>query len=248
MSGHSKWATIRRKKGATDAARGKVFTKCIREITVAAKNGGGDPEANPSLRLAIDKAKSVNMPNDNIKRAIQKGTGEGGADNYEEVFYEGYGPAGVAFLVKTLTDNRNRTVGEVRAALTKMGGSMAEPGAVNWQFDTKGVILVPKENVSEDKLLEIVLEAGAEDLDSEGEEYEIRSSQDAFTDVRDAIEKNGIEFLSAEITQIAQNMIEVEGEKAESIIKLIDRIDDLDDVQSVYTNADIDFSAIENGE
>jgi YebC/PmpR family DNA-binding regulatory protein len=238
MSGHSKWSTIKRKKAAIDQKRGKIFTKLIKEITVAAKIGGGDIDANPRLRLAVDNAKAANMPMDNIERAIKKATGELEGVTYLELMYEGYGPSGVAFIVECLTDNKNRTVAEVRHLFTKYGNGLGESGSVAWMFDRKGVITFPTQGKSEDDILEIILEAGADDLQAEDDYFEVTTSVDSFEDVRKALVDSGIEIENASLQWIAKNTIEVSGEAAEKVEKLYDMLDDSDDVQNVYTNAD----------
>lgn len=244
MSGHSKWATIKRKKGALDAKRGKLFTKLIKELTIAARDGGSDPSGNPRLRLAIDNAKSANMPADNIERAIKKASGELEGVSYVEVTYEGYAPAGIAVMVEAVTDNKNRTVAEVRHLFSKGGGNMGESGSVSWMFDRKGVITIEKQGKSEDDMMEIVLDAGADDLQTEDEYYTIQTSIETFEPVRRAILDKGLTVENASIQWVAKNMVSVGGEDAEKIIKLIDNLEDNDDVQNVYTNADIDESAI----
>jgi len=244
MSGHNKWSTIKHKKGAADAKRGKIFTKIIKEITVAAKLGGGDPAGNPRLRSAIDKAKGENMPKDNIERAIKKGTGELEGVNYEEIVYEGYGPGGVAVLVECMTDNRNRTVGEVRSTFTKCNGNMGETGCVSWMFDKKGLIVVGKDADFE-KLFEVALEAGAEDVVDEEEQYEVLTDPTTFIEVREALEKAGFAYESAEITMIPQTMVKLDGKNAENMLKLMDRLEDNDDVQNVYANFDISTEEME---
>jgi YebC/PmpR family DNA-binding regulatory protein len=238
MSGHSKWSTIKRKKAAADQKRGKIFTKLIKEITVAARHGGGDIDSNPRLRLAVDNAKSANMPMDNIDRAIKKATGELEGANYLEINYEGYGPGGVAVLIECVTDNKNRTVAEIRHALTKHGGSLGESGSVAWMFDRKGVITMPAQDKTEDEIMELVLEAGAEDLQSEDEFFEITSAVDDFETVRKTIGASGLEIENASLQWIAKNTVEVSGEVSEKLIKMIDMIEDNDDVQNVFTNAD----------
>jgi len=238
MSGHNKWSTIKHKKGAADAKRGKVFTKIIKEISVAAKLGGGDPAGNPRLRTAIDKAKEENMPKDNIERAIKKGTGGMEGVTYEEITYEGYGPAGVAVLVEVMTDNRNRSVSDVRSIFTKCNGNMGETGCVSWLFDKKGLIVFPK-GTDLEKLFEVALEAGAEDVSDEGEQIEVVTDPAAFMDVREALEKAGFKYDSAEVTMIPQTMVKLEGKQAESMLKMMDRLEDNDDVQNVYANFDI---------
>ena len=238
MSGHSKWSTIKRKKAAADQKRGKIFTKLIKEITVAARQGGGDVDGNPRLRLAVDNAKSANMPMDNIERAIKKATGEVEGASYLELTYEGYGPNGVAILIESVTDNKNRTVAEVRHALTKHGGSLGENGSVAWMFDRKGVITMPAQGKSEDDMMELVLEAGAEDLQSEDDYFEITSAVEDFETVRKTIVDAGLNVDNASLQWIAKNTIEISGEAAEKLIKIIDMIEDNDDVQNVFTNAD----------
>lgn len=248
MSGHSKWSTIKRKKGAIDAARGKVFTKIIKEITVAARTGGGDPDANPRLRLAVQSAKSSNMPADNITRAIKKGTGELEGVNYEEITYEGYGPGGVALIVESMTDNRNRTVAELRHLFSKNGGNLAESGAVSWNFERKGVITVTKGNYSEDDLMNVILDAGADDLKDEDEFFEVTATIEGFENVRKAIEScglSGIKIDNASLQYVPKTTTKIEGKEAEQTIKLISAVEDNDDVQNVYTNADIDEKIME---
>ncbi|WP_290660309.1 YebC/PmpR family DNA-binding transcriptional regulator [Ignavibacterium sp.] len=244
MSGHSKWATIKRKKAALDAKKGKIFTKLIKEITIAARQGGGDPAGNPRLRLAIDNAKAENMPAENIERAIKKATGELEGVTYHELTYEGYGPAGVAMLVEVATDNKNRTVAEVRHIFSKHGGSLGETGSVAWMFERKGVITIPKQNKSEDDILSIVLDAGAEDLQTEEEFYEITTTVENFESVRKALQENNLKVDNASLQWIAKNTIEVKGEDAEKVMKLIEALEDCDDVQNVYSNADIDETSI----
>lgn len=244
MSGHNKWSTIKHKKGAADAKRGKIFTKIIKEISVAAKLGGGDPAANPRLRTAIDKAKGENMPKDNIERAIKKGAGGMEGVNYEEINYEGYGPGGVAVLVEVLTDNRNRTVSDVRSIFTKSNGNMGETGCVSWIFDKKGLILFPK-NVDFDKLFEAAIEAGADDVAEQDEQFEVTTDPSSFIEVRDALTAAGFTFESAEITMIPQTQVKLEGKQAESMLKMMDKLEDNDDVQNVYANFDISMEEME---
>ncbi len=244
MSGHNKWSTIKHKKGAADAKRGKVFTKIIKELTVAAKMGGADPDANPRLRTAIDKAKSENMPKDNIERAIKKGSGELEGVNYEETTYEGYGPGGVAVLVEVMTDNRNRTVSDVRSIFSKCNGNMGEAGCVAWLFDKKGLIVYSKDT-DFDALFEAALEAGADDVVDEEGQIEVVTDPSAFIEVREALEKAGFKFESAEVTMIPQTMVELDGKQAESMLKLMDRLEDNDDVQNVYANFDISDEEME---
>jgi YebC/PmpR family DNA-binding regulatory protein len=245
MSGHSKWSTIKRKKGAADAKRGKIFTKIIKEITLAARFGGGDPDGNARLRTAILAAKMENMPKDNIERAIKKGTGEGGTVVYEEVTYEGYGPGGVAVFVEVTTDNRNRTVAEIRHIFSKHGGNLAENGAVSWIFAKKGSILIDKNTVDEDKLMEAVLDAGAEDIREEENEFELITSPGAFDTVRKALEDAGIKYLEAKVGMIPQNTVKLDGDKAVSMLKLMEKMEDNDDVQNVYANFDIPDAIME---
>jgi YebC/PmpR family DNA-binding regulatory protein len=240
MSGHSKWHQIRRKKAVTDARRGKMFTQIIKEITIAARIGGGDPGGNPRLRLAIDKAKANNMPADNIKRAIMKGTGELPGMAYEEVTYEIYGPGGAAILIETVTDNKTRTVSELRHVLDRNHGKLAATGAVAYQFHKKGQITVPKSKVGEDDLLTIILEAGADDLTSEEEHYAITTSPESFEAVKKAIEQRGIPTEHAELQMIAENTVKVEGKDAELLLKLMEALEEHDDVQHVFSNFDID--------
>ncbi len=240
MSGHSKWHSIKHKKGAADAKRGKIFTRLTREITVAARDGGGDADMNPRLRKAVADAKAANMPNDNIDRAIKRGTGELEGVSYEEIIYEAYGPGGVAILIETMTDNRNRTVAELRHLLSKNNGNLGESGSVAYMFDRKGYIVVDKAQKSEEELFEIAIEAGAEDLKDDGENFEIFTEQSGFEDVKTAIENAGIEPEVAEISMIPQTYVKVEGSDAQAMLKLYDVIDDHDDVQNVYANFDID--------
>jgi YebC/PmpR family DNA-binding regulatory protein len=239
MSGHSKWATIKHKKGALDAKRGKIFTRLIKEVTIAAKQGGGDPDGNPRLRGAIAAAKAENMPADNIKRAIQRGTGELEGVNYEEITYEGYGPGGVAVIVDVLTDNKNRAVSEVRHAFSKNGGNLGESNSVSWMFTKKGVIVVAKDAASEDKLTEIVLESGAEDLNDEGDNWEILCEPKAFEDVVAALKAAKITPEHAEVTMISSTYTKLEGTTASQMMRLLDTLEDLDDAQNVYSNFDM---------
>ena len=246
MSGHSKWSTIKRKKGANDAKRGKIFSKLIKEITVAARQGGGDPDGNPRLRSAIAAAKAENMPKDNIARAVDKGSGGGDGDTYEEILYEGYGPGGVAVLVECMTDNRNRTVADVRHYFAKSNGNLGENGCVAWMFDKKGHILVDKEKISEEELLDKALEAGAEDVIEDENEFQVLTSIEEFNDVRDSLEEQGVEYLEASVSMIPQNTIEVDDEKvAASLLKLLENLEDHDDVQKVHANFDIDQGLME---
>jgi len=246
MSGHSKWHTIKHKKGAIDAKRGKIFTKMIKEITVAARTGGsGDVDSNARLRKAVNDAKAQNMPNDTIDRAIKRGMGELEGVNYDEITYEGYGIGGVAVLVETMTDNRNRTVAELRHIFSKNGGNLGEAGSVAWMFDKKGYIVVDKAAKSEDELFEIVIEAGADDMQDEGDVFEIFTTPDNFEAVNEAIKKAGIEPQAAEVSMIPQNYIALTGNDARQMMKLYDAIDDNEDVQKVYANFDIDESEME---
>lgn len=240
MSGHSKWSTIKRKKGAKDAERGRIFTRLIKEITVAARQGGGDETANSRLRSAIQAAKTANMPAKNIENAIKKGTGELPGVTYDEVVYEGYGPAGVAIYLEAMTDNKNRTVAEIRHILSKHGGSLGENGSVAWMFEKKGVISVPASATTEDDLMLITLDAGAEDLEQEEDTFRVLTSPSAFEDVKTALEENGIEYDSAEITMEPSNTIAVEGKNAEQLLRLMDALEEHDDVQNIYSNFDID--------
>ena len=242
MSGHSKWATIKHKKGAADAKRGKVFTRLIKEITIAAKSGGGDPDGNPRLRTAILAAKAENMPADNIKRAVQRGTGELEGLSYDEITYEGYGPGGVAIIVDVLTDNKNRAVSEIRHAFSKNGGNLGAEGAVAWMFTKKGVISIAKDTrgADEDKLMEIVLESGAEDLNDEGETWEILCDPKDFEAVTDALKAAKIPTATAEVTMIASTYTKLEGSQANAMMRLLETIEDLDDTQNVYSNFDFD--------
>ncbi|REJ79244.1 MAG: YebC/PmpR family DNA-binding transcriptional regulator [Acidobacteria bacterium] len=240
MSGHSKWHSIKHKKGAADAKRGKIFTRLIREITVSAREAGGDPDMNPRLRKAVADAKAANMPADNIDRAIKRGTGEIEGVSYEEITYEAYGPGGVAILIETMTDNRNRTVAELRHLLSKNNGNLGESGSVAWMFDRKGYLVVPKEQKSEDELFEIAIEAGAEDMKDDDSNFEIFTAQDVFEDVKKAVADAGIEPDVAEVSMIPQNYVKLEGPDAQAMMKLYEAIDDHDDVQNVYSNFDID--------
>lgn len=245
MSGHSKWATIKHKKANTDAKRAKVFAKLIRQVEVAAREGGGDPDANPTLRTFFQKARDNSIPLDTIERAIKRATGELGSVVYEQIVYEGYGPSGVAVLMEVLTDNRNRAAADVRNALTKNGGSAAEPGAVSWQFDRKGVIIVPK-SVAEEDLMLTALDAGAEDITDEGEVWQVTTSASDLPDIRHALDEAGIAVDSSEVTMLPQNTIEItEADKAKSILRIIDALEDLDDVQNVYANFDMSAELLE---
>ncbi|SLM31480.1 conserved hypothetical protein [Desulfamplus magnetovallimortis] len=239
MSGHSKWSTIKHKKGAADAKRGKIFTKLIKEITVAARMGGGDIASNPRLRTAVAAAKAQNMPKDNLERAIKKGTGELEGVDYEELVYEGYGPGGVAVLVECLTDNKNRTIADVRYIFNKAGGNIGTDGCVSWMFDKKGLISVDKSVADEETLMEIALEAGAEDVKDEDDCFEVITDPADFEAVKEAVEAASIEYEVAEITMIPQTQTALEGKEAEQMIKFLDALEDCDDIQKFYTNADI---------
>jgi YebC/PmpR family DNA-binding regulatory protein len=238
MSGHSKWATIKRKKAVLDSKRGKIFTKLIKEITIAARQGGGDPAGNPRLRLAVDNAKAQNMPQDNIDRAIKKATGELEGVTYHELTYEGYGPASIAILVEVATDNKNRTVAEVRHLFSKHGGAMAESGSVSWMFDRKGIITLPTQGKTEDEMMEIVIDAGADDLQTEEDYFEVQTSIESFEPLRKALLAKNISVENASLQWIAKNLIAIQGEDAEKVMKLIEAIEDCDDVQNVFSNAD----------
>jgi len=245
MSGHSKWSTIKHKKGAADARRGKIFTKLIKEITVAARMGGGDPGANPRLRTAIAAAKAENMPKDNIERAIKKGTGELEGVSYEESIYEGYGPGGAAVLVESLTDNKNRAVSEIRHIFSKNGGSLGEGGCVAWMFNKKGYFIVEKSAVDEETLMEAALEAGAEDVREDEKNFEVITAPEDFEPVKAALEKASIPFEDAEVTQLPETFANLEGKQAEQMYRLMEMLEDCEDVQKVYTNADIPEDVIE---
>ncbi len=238
MSGHSKWSNIKHKKAAADAKRGKVFTKLIRELKVAARLGG-DPNTNPRLRMAISAAKNQNMPKDTIERAIKRGTGEIGGEELHEIIYEGYGPGGSAVLVEVLTDNKNRTVSDIRRIFTKYGGNLGESGCVAWTFEKKGRISFEKGKVDEDKLFEVALEAGADDVKNEEGELVVITSPDTFESVKAAIEGAGLKYASAEVTMIPQNSVRIEGREAEQMLRLMEALEDSDDVQNVYSNFDI---------
>jgi YebC/PmpR family DNA-binding regulatory protein len=244
MSGHSKWASIKHKKAATDAKRGNLFTRIIKELAVAARMGGGDPDANPRLRKAIADAKAANMPADNIKRAIMKGTGQLEGVSYEEMSYEGYGPGGVAVYIETLTDNKNRTVSEVRHIFSKHGGNLGESGSVAWIFQRKGYIVVERSQASEDELMDIILEAGAEDMKEDGDNYEIFTSPEDYEVVDQALKDKGIETAVSTLSMVPQNTVQLEGKKAEQCLKLMDALEDQDDAQHVWANFDIDEEEI----
>ncbi len=246
MSGHSKWSTIKRKKEKADSARGKVFTKLIKEITVAARQGGGDQETNPRLRAAVLAAKTDNMPQDNIDRAIKRGTGELEGLTYDEVTYEGYGPGGVAMLIEALTDNKNRTLPEIRHAFSKHGGTMGDTGSVAWMFDQKGLIVINKEAEDEDEVMMTALEGGAEDINDEDDTIDIVTAPSDFESVRSHLEENGITPLRAEISRIPQSTVSVEGASAEQVLRLMEALEDNDDVQNVFANFDIDEKVMES--
>jgi len=245
MSGHSKWSTIKHKKGATDAKRGRLFTKLIKEITIAARQSGGDMNSNPRLRTAIATAKANNMPSDNITRAIKKGTGELEGVTYEEITFEGYGPGGVALIVETVTDNRNRCVSEVRHAFSKYNGNLGEQGCVSWMFDRKGVLTFSKKDVTEEKLMEIALEAGAEDITDEESFWQVVTAPSDFETVRQALDKAGLKPLEAEISKVPQTTVKLSGKEAQSMLKLMDALEELDDVQHTYANFDISVEEME---
>ena len=244
MSGHSKWASIKHKKAAADSKRGKIFTRLIREIAVAARMGGGDPETNAKLRKVISDAKAANMPNDNIKRAIQKGTGELEGASYEEMTYEGYGPGGVAIFLEVVTDNKNRTVAELRHIFSKNAGNIGESGCVAWMFDRKGYIVVERESASEDDLLEIILEAGADDLQEDGSNYEVFTAPDSYEGVVEALKAKEIPIAASNLGYIPQNYVKVAGKQAQQVLRLMEEFEDHDDVQNVWSNFDIDEEEI----
>jgi YebC/PmpR family DNA-binding regulatory protein len=246
MSGHSKWATIKHKKGAADAKRGKLFTKLIKEIAVAARIGGGDPDANPRLRTAIADAKAVNMPADNIKRAVQRGTGELPGVQYEEIVYEGYGPSGVALIMEVATDNRNRTLAELRHILSKHGGNLGETGCVTWIFNKRGYIVVEKSKAEEDALLELITEAGADDMREDGENWEIFSPVESFQQVVDALNNAGITPTVAELSMVPQTQVKISGKPADQVLRLMDELDEHEDVQHVYANFDIEDAELQS--
>ncbi len=245
MSGHSKWHTIKHKKGAADAKRGKIFTRLIKELTVAARNGGGDPNMNPRLRTIIAAAKEVNMPADNIKKAIQRGTGELPGISYEEITYEGYGPGGSALIIECLTDNKNRTVGEVRHTLEKHGGNLGSSNSVAWMFSKKGLVVVEKTKADEEKLLNTALEAGADDMQDDGTAWEVLSDPSVFEAVRDAVKALGIEPASAQVAMLPQNYVKLEGKEANQMIRLMEALDEHEDVKQVWSNFDIEEKEIE---
>jgi YebC/PmpR family DNA-binding regulatory protein len=245
MSGHSKWHTIKHKKGAADAKRGKIFTRIIKELTVAARNGGGDVDSNPRLRTIVAEAKANNMPRENIERAIRRGTGEEPGVSYEEIMYEGYGPGGVALMIQTLTDNKNRTVGEIRHMMSKYNGNLAAENSVAWMFSRKGQVVVEKAKADEERLLNAALEAGADDMNDDGSAWEIVSSPENFEKVREAVKGLGIEPASAEVAMIPQNYVKLQGKEAQQMLKLMEALDDHDDVQHVWANFDIEEKEIE---
>ncbi len=245
MSGHSKWSTIKHKKGAADAKRGKVFTKLIKEVTVAARQGGGDPGGNPRLRTAIDKARAENMPNDNIARAIKKGTGELEGVNYDEIVYEGYGPGGTAVLVECLTDNRNRTVAELKHVFAKSNGTIGKPGTVAFKFEAQGHLRFPKADVDEDRIMEAAMEAGADDYTDDGDDWLVTTEPTEFLKIQDAFEKAGLKPSDAEVTKVPLATIQLEGRDAEVMLKLYMNLDDHEDVQNVYADFDIDDKLME---
>ena len=245
MSGHSKWASIKHKKGAADARRGKLFTRIIKELTVAARDGGGDPDTNPRLRTVINDAKAANMPADNIKRAIRRGTGEEPGVSYEEVTYEAYGPGGAALLIQCMTDNTNRAVGEIRHLLSKHNGNLGTTNSVAWMFEKRGHIVVEKASVDEETLMNTAIEAGADDFKDDGEHWEILTSPDMFNEIREAIVITGVQPVSSEIAMLPQNLVKVQGKAAQQIVKLMDVLEDQDDVQHVWSNFDIDLKEIE---
>jgi YebC/PmpR family DNA-binding regulatory protein len=245
MSGHSKWHSIKHKKAAADSKRGRVFTRLIKEMTVAARSGGGDVNANPRLRLAVNNAKAANMPAENIKRAIMRGTGELPGVNYEDVHYEGYGPGGVALFMQVLTDNRNRTVAELRHILSKNGGNLGEAGCVAWMFERKGYFVIEKSGADEDTLLDLVLSAGADDMREDGENWEVFSAPENFEAVRGALEEAKVPVAVAEISMMPQNYVKLEGKDAETMLKLMEALEDHDDMQNVWANFDIDESQLQ---
>lgn len=243
MSGHSKWATIKHKKGAADAKRGRLFTKLIKEITMAARLGGGDPAGNPRLRKAIDDAKAVNMPADNIKRGIQRGTGELPGVSYEEVTYEGYGPGGVAVLIEVMTDNRNRTLPEIRTIFSKHGGNLSESGSVKFLFQKKGYITIEKDKATEDQVMEAAIEAGADDVTSEGEQHEIQTAPESLAAVKESLEKKGLPIAVAEVSMIPTTEVRLDQRKADQMMKLMEALEDHDDIQHVWANFDFEETA-----
>ncbi|MDR1726483.1 MAG: YebC/PmpR family DNA-binding transcriptional regulator [Acidobacteriota bacterium] len=247
MSGHSKWHSIKHKKAATDSKRGRIFTRLIKEMTVAARNGGGDIDSNPRLRLAVSTAKANNMPADNIKKAIMRGTGELPGVTYEDITYEGYGPGGVAIIMRTLTDNKNRTVSELRHLLDKNGGNLGANGSVAWKFERKGYFVVEGSAADEEKLMEVAIEAGADDVREDGDNFEILSAPESFDAVRAALEAAGIATTEAEISMIPQNYVKLEGKNAQTMLKLMDTLEDHEDIQNVWSDFDVDESEIGEG-
>ena len=245
MSGHSKWSSIKHKKGITDAKRGKLFTKLIKEITVAARLGGGDPDTNPRLRTAIATARAENMPKDNIKRAIKKGTGETGDVTYEEIYYEGYGPGGAAVLVESLTDNKKRAVADIRYIFSKSGGGLGEAGCVAWMFEKKGLFVFEKKETDEEALMEVVLDAGAEDIRDEESTIEVVTAPEDFEQVKKALDESNMRYLLAEITMIPKSTVKLEDKQAEQMLRFMDSLEDSDDVQKVYSNFDISDKTLE---
>jgi len=245
VSGHSKWSTIKHKKGKEDAKRGKIFTKLIKELTVAARFGGGDSEGNPRLRTAIANAKAQNMPNENIERAIKRGTGELEGVNYEELTYEGYGPGGAAVLVEILTDNKKRTVAEIRHIFSKNNGNLAETGSVGWIFDKKGIIVFNKDKVDEETLIDLVLDAGAEDVQEEEDSYDVIIPPGDFEAVKEAVDNSGLEYELAEVSMVPQNTVKLDGKKAQQMLRLMEMLEESDDAQKVYSNFDIPDNILE---
>lgn len=239
MAGHSKWAQIKRKKAVADAKKGKLFTKLIREITIAVRQGGGNPDGNPRLRLAIDQARAANMPMENIERAIKKATGELEGSQYEEIIYEGYGPGGVAILIEAVTDNKNRTVSELRHIFSRHGGRLAESGSVNWMFDRKGIITIEKSVINEDDLIMLALDAGADDVIVESDYYEVQTSIENFEKVRKNLLEKNVKIENASLQYVPQNLMKIESKENETVLKLLEILEDHDDVQNVYTNADV---------
>jgi len=248
MSGHSKWSTIKRKKAVTDARRAKLWTKLLKEITVSARLGGGDPEADPRLRSAIADARTANVPSDNIERAIQKGTGDLEGSSYEEVSYEGYGPGGVAILIEAMTDNRNRTVAELRHLFTRHGGNLAESGAVAWMFERQGIIALPRKGLSEEAFIELALELGVDDLSTEGEDYELYTGADTYHQTLDALEERGIQPVDKEFAMTPQSTVEPERDQAMKSLRLLDALEDNDDVQHVWANLEVDDEVLATAE
>lgn len=245
MSGHSKWHSIKHKKGAADAKRGKVFTRVIKELTVAARLGGGDPDANPRLRTVVEQAKAVNMPAENIKRAIRRGTGEEPGVSYDEVMYEGYGPGGAALLIDTLTDNRNRTVGELRHVLSKHGGNLGEANSVAWMFEKKGYFVVEKQQTDEETLMAAALDAGADDMRDDGDTWEIVCAPESFETVRESVQALGVELITAEVSMLPQNYVKLEGKAAQQMLKLMELLEEHDDTRNVWSNFDIEEKEVE---